>query len=879
MMDQIETEFRQVFFRQSDPAERNRILKEMLRRERESIRERFVAGASGKAAAAAYSDLVDAFLRSVFEVRRNTNAAASELALVAVGGYGRREMCPRSDVDLLVLIPRKASPEVLAEAEHILYPLWDMGFVVGQSVRTVADCRKATEDDVETYTAFLQERFLGGSFPLYREFADFVAERPSGRRQRRLALLKLAEREKRLVAQGHLAQTLEPNLKEGRGCLRDLHTLLWLAGIQNGARNMDDLVRAGIVGPEELGSVRDANEFLLRARIALHYVTEHKSDRLGFGEQESVAAMLGYRDDGDTKAVERFQKDFYRRVRTVDSLTSQYCDHVAAIGSRRSRVASPDPRFRIDDGALEIEVDGANPFLSNIALVLDVFRAAQKAQVGAGPTTRWYVRQAVSLVQPEEIDLTTLLPKLLEIMRHSSERGFTLRELHRLGVINLVVPDFRLIDCHSQHDIYHLYTTDEHTLTVLCRLATLSKSDDPVLSHLKGELARIPDLDVLYIAALFHDVGKGLGADHSDSGARLVREYCRKAGFSESRALQAAQLVQHHLLLNYLAQRRDIDDPRTIRDLLARIDDAHLLRKLYVLTWADTSSVHPDAWSAWKASLLQRLYSGAMLEIEQEGATSRIDSEERREALAQEVAGHSRDEVLEHIRRMPRRYASSVPARQVADHLDLVQSLSSRRRCAAKVRNEGSHKEASLVLVDRPGLLAHICAALTELRLSIVSSQVYTRTDGVAIDIFSVIPEDAAAFAGDEDMSRQIEERVTSLLDMPVESLQAHVDAQVRRWAVGEARIMTPKARVEFHDQDSDDYTILDVTAPDRLGLLFDLTLYLSKRQWVIHSARVCTEADKALDSFSITTPEGRPVTDGEARRSARSDLLRLLQS
>lgn len=876
-MNQIDASFRQAFFRHGDPAERNRILKELLGTARDNLRARFYAGESGKANAAAYSDLVDAFLRAAYEVRRNTTTAASEMALVAVGGYGRREMCPRSDIDLLVLIPKKAGPEVLSEVEQILYPLWDMGFVVGQSVRSVSDCKKAAEEDVETYTAFLQERFLGGNFELYREFADFVSERPSGRRQRHLALLKLGERDKRLVAQGHLAQTLEPNLKEGRGCLRDLHTLVWLAGIQNGARNIDDLVRSGIIGPEELGSVREANEFMLRARIALHYLTGQKSDRLGFGEQENVAKLLGYQDEGTSKGVERFQKDFYRRVRTVDSLTSQYCDRVANIGRRRFGGSSPDPRFRIVDGTLEIKIDGANPFLSNIALVFEFYRAAQKAQVGAGPAARWYIRQAISLADPAEIDLAALLPKLLEIVRHSTDHGFTLRELHRLGVINLVVPDFKLIDCHSQHDIYHLYTTDEHTLTVLSRLAHLPKSDDPVLAHLKGELAKVADLDVLFIAALFHDVGKGLGPDHSDSGARLVREYCRSAGLSETRATQAAELVQHHLLLNFLAQRRDIDDPRTIRDLLARIDDAHQLRKLYVLTWADTSSVHPDAWSAWKASLLQRLYTGAMLELEQEGTSSRMDSEDRRAALAQEVEGHSREEVLEHIRRMPRRYASSVPAPLVADHLDLVQSLSSRRRCAARIRNEGSHRELSVVMVDRPGLLTRICAALTALRLSIVSSQVYTRTDGVAIDIFSVIPEDPASVSGNEDLADQVEQKLTSFLSLPVEALQEQVDQHIRRWGIGASRIMTPKARAEFHDQDSDDYTILDITAPDRPGLLFDLTLYLSKRHWVIHSARVCTEADKALDSFSLTTPEGRPISDEDERRTARTELLKLL--
>jgi len=877
-MSELAANFRHAFFRLSDPAERIRTLKTLLADERERIREQFLSGATAQATTARLADLVDAFLRALLEARRNTTPAASELALVAVGGYGRREMCPRSDVDLLILIPKKASPAVLAEAEQILYPLWDMGFVVGQAVRTVADCRKAADEDVETYTAFLQERFLGGAFALYKEFADFVAERPSGRHQKKLTQMKLAEREKRLLAQGQLAQTLEPNLKEGRGCLRDLHTLVWLAGIQIGARNVEDLVRSGIVSPEELEDVRAANEFLLRARIALHYGADGKTDRMGFEDQEAIARTLGYQDtEKGPRAVERFQKDFYAKVRTVDSITSQYCDRVAAQDSRRVRTTSPDPRFRIVDGSLEMPVEGLNPFLSNIGLVLDLFRAAQKAHVGVGATTRWYVRQAVGLADPDEIDLAALLPKLLDIARHTGASAFTLRELHRLGVINLVVPDFKLIDCHSQHDIYHLYTTDEHTLTVLSRLATLGKSDDPVLQHLKAEMLKVPDLDILMIAGLFHDVGKGLGPDHSDTGARLVRDYCRRAGISDSRATQASELVQHHLLLNFLAQRRDIDDPRTIRDLLARIDDPHLLRKLYILTWADTSSVHPDAWSAWKANLLLRLYNGAMLELESE-ESERLDSNSRREALAQEAFGHPREEVLEHLKRLPRRYASSVSARQLADHLDLVQALSGRRRCAVKAHNHGSHWDLAIVSADRPGLLARICAALTTLRLSIVSSQVYTRVDGVVIDLFSVIAEDPAMFSGDAELAQRTEQRLTELRDLGTEDLQQAVDSHIRRWSASVSRIMVPKVRVEFQDQESDDYTLLDITAPDRLGLLFDLTLYLSKRQWVIHSARVCTEADRALDSFSLTTPEGRPILDEEARRTARADLQKLLQ-
>ncbi|MBK8804889.1 MAG: [protein-PII] uridylyltransferase [Fibrobacteres bacterium] len=873
-MNNLSTRFRQVFFRIQNPSDRLAALRALLEEERALIRASFESGESAVASSARASDLLDALLRTQLESRMNATRKAWEIALVAVGGYGRREICPKSDVDLLILVPKKPSSEVISEVEQMLYPLWDLGLVVGHAVRSIPDCRKAAESDVETYTAFLQERFLGGNFALYREFADFVSERPSGRRQKLLVSRKLEEREKRLASQGQLAQMLEPNLKEGRGCLRDLHSLVWLAGILHGVRGLEDLARAGIVAPEELEELRHANEFLLRARIALHNVTGLKGDRLGFEEQPRVASALGYKDEGSAKAVELFQKNFYRHVRTVDSVTTRYCD-LQEEQRRKVRPRSPDARFAVVDCALEVPVDGANPFLGNLAMVLDLHRAAQVADVGVGARTRWFVRQAVSVTDPSEIDRSLCLAKFLDIAKASSAKGTTIRELHRIGVLDLIVPDFRWIDCHSQHDIYHVYTTDEHTLTMLTRISTLSSSKDPVLAHLREELAAVEDVDVLFISALFHDVGKGLGPDHSESGAKLVREYCLHSGLSEARAAQASLLVKHHLLLNHLAQRRDIEDPKTLRDLLAKIPDEHLLRSLYVLTWADVSSVHPDAWSAWKASLLRKLYETAMSELLEEPTHS--DSDSRREALAQETFGHPREEVLEHIKLLPRRYASSVSPRQVADHLELVQSLSSRHRIAVKARDMGSHWDLAVVMADRPGLLSRICAGLTTLGLSIASSQVYTRVDGLAIDLFSVIASDPSQVRGGEDLAIACEERIGKARDLPFEELDEMVRGYIRRWEGAVSRIMIPKVSVEFHDQASDDRTVLDITAPDRLGLLFDLTAHLSRRQWVIHSARVWTEADRAIDSFYLTGSDGRRIAADSIREHARQELAALL--
>lgn len=876
-MNQTVLALRRAFFLTRDPAQRLSELRQILAEERQRIEISFRAYPHGTSTAQSLTDLVDLLIRTNYEARRNHSAATGELALVAVGGTGRREMCPQSDIDLLILVPKKARPEVLAEAEAILYPLWDLGFAVGQSVRTVEDALAASEKDVETYTSFLQERLIAGNFGLYRQFVETVLERPSTRRQRDLIARKLEERQKRLDGQGGLAQMLEPNLKEGRGCLRDIHTLVWLGGIQNGARGLDDLARAGIILPEEVDDVRTANEFFLRARIALHYTLDKKTDRLDFANQAEVASVLGYHDGSKGTGVERFQRDFYRHVRLVDTLTSNYVGKLAEGRTRQKPKAPSDSRFRVKDGFLELPVDGTSPFLGNLELVLDLFGQAQETGAPMHPQTRWYAQQAVSLLTPEDVDRGRLLPRVLAVSRHPNAAVTGLRDLHRIGALKLVVPDFGLIDCHSQHDVYHVYTTDEHTLTVLERLAGLPANQDPLLKPLREEIAKIADLEVLHLAALYHDIGKGLPGNHSITGAKLVLEYALAAGFSEARASQTADLVKYHLQLNHIAQRRDLDDDKTIRDLLADISDENLLRKLFVLTWADISSVHPDAWNDWKAHLLFKLYYRAQAELSGEVGLQ-ADSTTRRELLVSSLSEEERPLLLEHLTRLPRRYASQVSTAEALEHLKLVQSLGNGRSVAVRVADRGTHYDVAVASPDRQGLLARICAGLSQEHLSIATAQVYTRVDGVVIDLFSVMPlgQDRPTAA---DLAAKLEKAMALTRSLDERELHRRMDAYVQRWSASFRRIMTPDVHVVFNDQASDDYTVLDVTAPDRLGLMFALTAFFAEHGWVIHTARILTEADRAIDSFYITRADGARIAEDEERREAAQALSRLLEA
>jgi len=875
-MNQTVQALRRAYFLTKDPLQRLNEVRQILSEERQRIEISFRAYPHGTSAAQSLTDLVDLLIRTHFEARRNHTAAAGELALVAVGGTGRREMCPQSDIDLLILVPKKAKAEVLAEAEAALYPLWDLGYPVGQSVRTIEDALAASERDVETYTSFLQERLIAGNFGLYRQFVESVLERPSTRRQKDLIARKLEERQKRLDGQGGLAQMLEPNLKEGRGCLRDIHTLVWLGGIQHGARGLDDLARAGIILPEEVDEVRTANEFFLRARIALHYTLSKKSDRLDFATQADVAQVLGYQDGAKGSAVERFQRDFYRHVRLVDTLTSNYVGKLSEGRTRQKPKAPTDKRYRVKDGFVELPFEGVSPFLGNLELVLDLYAQAQETGAPLHPQTRWHAQQAVSLLTPEEVDRPRLLPRLLAIARHPKAAETGLRDLHRIGALKLIVPDIGLIDCHSQHDVYHVYTTDEHTLTVLERLAELPASTEPLLKTLREELAKVTDLEVLHLASLYHDIGKGIPGNHSITGAKLVLKYALDAGFSEARASQAADLVKHHLLLNHIAQRRDLDDDKTIRDLLADLSDEHLLRKLFLLTWADISSVHPDAWNDWKAHLLYKLYDRAQAELSGE-AGLQADSKTRRELLVSSLPEEERPLLLEHLTRLPRRYASQVSTREALEHLKLVQSLGSGRSVAVRVADHGSHFDVAVASPDRQGLLARICAGLSQAHLSIATAQVYTRVDGVVIDIFSVMPLGGDRISA-EELTAKLESSIGQMRGLDDKSLQERMDAYVKRWSASFRRIMTPEIHVTFNDQASDDYTVLDVTAPDRLGLMFALAAFFAEHGWVIHTARILTEADRAIDSFYLTHADGTRITESAERDAAALALRKLLE-
>lgn len=822
-------------------------------------------GASGIETVRFISEMVDTLLRTLWDhLEMSVPNEANLVALVAVGGYGRMELCPKSDIDLLILTSDKPTQDEIHQAETVVRNLWDFGFIVGHSVRSLAQCKEAAATDPETYTSFLNERFVAGNHALYRKFFKQMDRKLFPWRISKLVEAKIAERDQRIQKVGTLVQMLEPDLKEGMGCLRDVHSMMWIAKVKHNCDNLGDLVREGLISPQEQEDLRVAYDFLLQVRSCIHFRTGKKDDRLSFHLQPEVAEELGFASDASQKPVEIFLKVFYHHTKTINRVTETVVARWVHTKTKSGRIDAlkEHPHFREEDGYLELRSRVGNPFADNLDLVLEYFDLVNTYNLGYPHHSIMRLRQATGrFMTRDDLDTRAALRRFIALCQRKERVGRMLRCMNDVGLISLLIPDFQHIYCHSHHDIYHVYTTDEHTLTVVRQLAYLSTTDNPGLASLREAYADCTDTEVLVLACIFHDIGKGVGPNHSQSGARMVYAFMEAMDFSASRCQQASSLVLHHLLMNEVIQRRDLDDPKTIRDFLSKIDTPALLSKLYVLTYCDVSSTHPEAWTQWKASLLQKLYSSALDELQRPYQPT-LPARSLEDELVESVSGRVPEaELRAHLTALPHQYAASTTPEEVVTHLQALQGVAPNQvRTLVTVRP--THWEVTVLAKDEEGLLAAIAGALAHLELSILTARIYTRGDGKVIDRFWVAPPEPAGRLSQRDL----EERLTSMLNrrfrLSDKELRALQESVFKRSAY--ARFQNPKAQpeVEFTNSVSESYSTVDITCNDRIGLLHQVTRALGELGCSVHGAILTTEADKAMDAFYVTDRDGKKIED-----------------
>jgi [protein-PII] uridylyltransferase len=798
----------------------------------------YSAGHHGRWSAARRSGFVDACLRDLFTAADPT----SGIALVAIGGYGRGMLLPASDVDLLILHEDARSEEVASLAERLLYPLWDAGLRVGHAVRTPAECADVASERLDAATAMLDGRTVAGDEGAWADARGRVVDLV--RADVRGFAVRLAEdAEARRERFGPVSSLLEPDLKEGGGGLRDAQAFAWLEIAV--ASPLEDV---GLLRSAERSAIDGAQEFLVRTRSALHLQTGRGTERLVLEQQPAIAAAMGFVDEPGIAAVDALMRSVFEHARQLEHVRSSVFD-------RYLRGASPRPAMDPSpEGVLRAFADVARGGGVMPAVSLDDVEA-----VGIAGAVRWTedVRDA-----------------FLGLLRVGRPAVRALDTLDRLGLLERYVPAWSPVRCRPQRDPYHRFSVDVHLLESFAEMARLL--EDPGTDPLAARAVEaLTDRDAVLVGALLHDIGKTGAGDHVPNGARVATETLERIGLSGSTRDLAVFLVREHLLLSDTATRRDLEDDDLVLDVAARVGDPERLAALYLLTIADAEATGPLAWTPWRAALVRELVAKVQRVLERGEAGVRTAERlvERAEAVRSLLPEPDRAVLDGFLARMPRGYVLALPAERIAHHVGLVSpplGTQEVRTLSAKGSRPGTY-ELTVVAGDRPGLLSMIAGALTLAGLSILTAQVFTTEDGVAVDVFEV----EGAFETEVE-----EERWRAFRGTLRKAIGGRISLEHR---VREKRAHYPpprhdvQVRVQVDNEASDFFTVIEVGAPDRLGLLFDVTRTFTEMQLDVHLAKVATYGARVVDTFYVRDELGRKVDDpeqvAEIERALRSRL------
>lgn len=874
-----------------------RAAKEYLARVRAVLSERHEAGASGGEVVEAYTRAVDHLITVLYataaEQYRSRSAQLDQrLAVVAQGGYGRGELNPCSDIDLLFLYPRRLEPFGETVGEKILYALWDTGLIVGYAFRNLREGVQLAGSDLKVRTASLDVRFLCGDRLLYDEFVALIDRSVLSRGATKFFKEKIAEQEDRHRRYGDSVYILEPQLKEGEGGLRDLHTAMWLARVKFKTNNLKRLVQKGVLTEREVHEVETARDFLWRVRNAMHFISGQHQDQLTFEYQEKIAADLGFVDSARVKGVEQFMRTYYLHAATVDRFAAEMIERcqeqphpyraLRQLVGREIR-----PGVRITHRFLGVRDEGV--LAAEPANMLALFRDAQRHGVRLSNGTKRLLRSRLDLIDGEFRRSAVAAGIFLDILRWKSDVYETLVEMHKLGVLGAYIPEFGRLLCMVLHDLYHIYTVDEHSLRGVRELERLRdgayKAEAPLLTQVVRDADAI---EIVFLGIMFHDIGKGLGGGHSDKGAAMVRRIAKRLHLNADHARQLEFIVRHHLLMAHLAQRRDIHDQRLVIDFAKRIGTLETLKFLYLLTFADLKAVGPKVWNSWKDMLIGELYLQAADVFEkgefvEEAREERLERIRRRVARQLEAAGVQHDTLARFLREMPDRYFLTTPEEVIPQHYALLNRLDTDPQVTA-VRHypEREFSEVTVATADRPGLFAMITGVLRGNGMDILGASIFTSRDGRALDVFRVAHREGEDVAQDEDRWVRVEVTLGRVLSGALEVEQIIAAAEPPAFMT---RKLVPRVETEVRIDNavSEQFTVLDVYTQDRLGVLYTIADLLYHLGLSIHLAKITTNVDQVLDVFYVTDECGRKIEDGERLEEVRAviveRLLQLLQS
>ncbi len=860
--------------------------KAFLKEGQATIRACHEAGASGRRVLELRTALIDGLIARLLALAeadffREHMPVKERLAVAAVGGYGRGEMNPASDVDVMFLYPWKASPYVQTVSERVLYALWDLGLEVGNAVRRISDAVKMAQQDLTVRTAFLDSRFIAGDHRLFDEYEQVIQKEVLYKDVAKFIDDKVRELRQRHEKFGGSVYILEPNVKEGQGGLRDLHTALWIAKAKFKIRELKDLKIKGLMTDREYNLVDRSVDFLWQVRSDLHYRSGRKNDRLTFEHQESMAEALGFRGTKRSLAVERFMRAYYLRALTITEFAERIIAHCRRSPSRTRTIVGyltqreVAPGFKVFNG--ELTVTSPTLFEDRPAAIMEAFDLSARLNVPLSSYLETLVRQSLERIDAafrRDPEVNAAFRRLLELKRGV---GTALRAMNRLHVLGVYIPEFGRLLRKMQHDVYHVYTVDEHLLKAVDQLRTLQKGEYierfPQLSAIADEIQRS---DLLILGVFLHDIGKGHGHGHVPRGARIAVRVGTRMGYPLEDVEVLEFLALHHLTMSQLAQKRDLGDEKLIRGFARAMGSLERLRMLYLLTFADMRAVGPEVWTPWKGSLLQELYEKAAAVLD--GRTAAIARPEERatatrgEAMAK-LAGEFDDATRDaYFRSLPPRYVLINAPDEIAAHARVALRQDGRPLATSLThRPEQGHWELVVSTVDVPGLFARIAGVLAGHNVNILSAQIHTRKDGHALDIFHLTSPVVDAL---DDPRRW--ERVLADLEGAITGRLRVADLVARRQrpsVLGGRPRPKVATSIEIDNEASDTHTVIDVYAQDRIGLLYSITSALAHLGLTIALAKITTKGDRAEDVFYVSDIFGQKITSPSRLEDVRASL------
>jgi [protein-PII] uridylyltransferase len=879
------------------------LYKKFLKTENYRLHLRHKAGESGREVCSQRASLMDVILRHLLDAALQGDptfaSKPARFAVVASGGYGRGELNPYSDIDVLFLVEEGRGgldPRVAKVIEQILYMLWDIGFKVGHATRSVANAVEHANADMQTKTAYLESRLVAGDAALFESFRQQFIKRCVDGHVEEYVHDRLQNQTERHEKYGRTVTMQEPNVKNGCGSLRDYQNLLWIAFFKERVQTTAGLVEKKLLNEKERRSLDAAYDFLLRVRTELHYLNKRSTDVIVLGQQLVLANRLRYPQKNVLRRSEAFMRDYYQHARNIYHITELLSDRlslapVSAKAEEGKRgglfglfAKASSPRIEHFDGFYSADgrvyPESRDLFNQDPGRMMRLFQHLQQRKLRLSPELELLVRRRLHLVDRTFQYSKSIRETFRAICSRKGEVGAILRAMHRVDFLGRYIPEFGQLTCLVQHEFFHRYTADEHTLVCIEKLDQLIDTQDPKLQDYREIFQKLEDPLVLYLALLLHDTGKASNArSHAEASALFAQKVARRLQLTSEQRRTLLLLVDEHILLSTIAQRRNLDDPATIAGFAARVKSQATLDALMLLTLADGQGTGDENWSDWKETLVWQLYRQTKFYLADGEAFYRqrvIERADLQEAVRKKLPSSYHDEVEVHFENMPERYFQTYGVADVVEHVRLFRKFLATRytldeaSLAPAVKwiahpNAG-HSEVHFCGWNREELLARIAGAFSCVQLNILSADIFTRRDDLVLDIFRVCDRNHEAVTDERDMTA-VERRLQQALATEDFHYSSDLAKAMKRRGFHLSQELDFPTRITIENDAHPVYTMVEILSPDRLGLLYRILRAFGKVGVQIASSRIATDKGAAADSFYVSDAAGKKLSDALSQR------------